>query len=74
VSEIAKVWFVSGDDNDDDPAWGSSPVREGSPDEIAAWLVDQPNPETLAVSVDGPGTIWARQFLSERGLVSRARS
>jgi hypothetical protein len=66
----AKVWCVSGNDETDDPAWGASPVRIGTPAEIAEWLSEQHMPETLSVTL-GSRTLWAAEFLAERGVVAR---
>jgi hypothetical protein len=60
----AQVYYLSGNDHEDDPAWGMSPVQTGSLRQIAYWLMAQDSLEGLSVVIGHRETIWARDLLS----------
>lgn len=59
----AQVYDLSGNDHEDDPAWGMSPVQTGSLRQIASWLMAQESLDGLSAVIGNSETIWARGLL-----------
>ncbi len=78
----AQLYYLSGNDHEDDRAWGQSPVRTGPLRQIAPWLMAQQSLDGLSVVIGSSETIWARNLLSRlvgglsgiRSLPARARN
>lgn len=58
-----RIYSVSGDDHQDDPAWGLSPIWTGSLGQVASWLMLCETLDGLSVVIDDRKTVWARDLL-----------
>lgn len=62
-AERAEIYLVTGDDHEDDPAWGIVPIWTGTVREAIAWLLLQDDVSRYSVMID-KYSVWARDFLA----------
>ena len=60
---VVSIWYVTGDDDMDDPAWGTAPVWVGSARDAATWLRGAERLDRYTVSEPDRIPMWAINFL-----------
>ena len=60
----AHASLVTGNDDQDDPAWGSPPLWAGALSELPDWLRRQNSLGDISVTIDDRDCMWARDFLA----------